>query len=85
MNSEARIVASEFLHRLVSLAAPRGKRRGFSNEPEMTERLKETYPPKTVEAIHGVIRLINLSNFFGNTEDRVLHALSFGLLGGTKK
>jgi hypothetical protein len=85
MNSEACIVASEFLHRLVSLAAPRGKSRGFSYEPEMTERLKETYPPETVEAVHGVIRMINLSNLFGNTVDRVLHALSFGLLGGTKK
>ena len=85
MNSEACIVASEFLHRLVSLAAPRGKSRGFSYEPEMTERLKETYPPETVEAVHGVMRMINLSNLFGNTVDRVLYALSFSLLGGDKK
>ena len=54
-------------------------------DPEMTDRLKDSYPPETVEAIHGVIRMINLSNLFGNTVDRVLHALSFGLLGGTKK
>ena len=51
----------------------------------MAERLKETYPPETVEALYAVMGMINLSNLFGNTVDRVLHALSFGLLGGTKK
>ena len=54
-------------------------------DPEMTDRLKETYPPETVEAIYAVMRMINLSNLFGNTVDRVLHVLSFGLLGGDKK
>ncbi|OQB42714.1 MAG: Carboxymuconolactone decarboxylase family protein [Candidatus Hydrogenedentes bacterium ADurb.Bin179] len=54
-------------------------------DPEMTDRLKETYPPETVESIYAVMRMINLSNLFGNTVDRVLYALSFSLLGGDKK
>ncbi len=85
MNSEARILEPGFLHRLLSPVAPSGKSGDYSYDPEMLDRLRETYPPEMVEAINAVMRMINLSNLFGNTVDWVLYALSFGLLGGDKK
>lgn len=54
-------------------------------DPETLARLNETYPPETVEAIHAVMRMINLNNLCGNTFDRLLHTITFGILGGEKK
>jgi len=54
-------------------------------DPEVTDRFKAAYSPEMAEGIYAVMRMINLNNLFGNTVDRVLHALSFGLLGGQKK
>ena len=53
-------------------------------EADAVARLDEAYPPETVAAINATITLINFNNLCGNTFDRTLHLLSFGLLGGGK-
>lgn len=57
---------------------------GGNPDPEAIKRLNDTYPPEMVSAINLAIRFINFNNLFGNTVDRILHAVSFGLLGGGK-
>lgn len=57
---------------------------GGAPDPEAVKRLNDAYPPEMVSAINLAIRFINFNNLFGNTVDRILHAVSFGLLGGGK-
>lgn len=57
---------------------------GGDPTPEAIQKLAATYPPETVIAINTAIRFINFNNLFGNTVDRLLYTLSFGLLGGMK-
>lgn len=57
---------------------------GGSPDPEAVKRLNDAYPPETAAAINLAIRFINFNNLFGNTVDRILYGVSFGLLGGGK-
>ncbi len=54
-------------------------------DPEATARLKESYSPEIIEAIHAVMRMINFNNLCGNTFDRLLHFVTLGLFGGGEK
>lgn len=57
---------------------------GGNPGPEAVARLNEAYPPETAAAIETAIRFINFNNLAGNTWDKLLHTVSFGLLGGGK-
>ena len=57
---------------------------GGNPDPETLARLNEAYPPETAAAIQTAIRFINFNNLAGNTWDKLLHTVSFGLLGGGK-
>ena len=54
---------------------------GASPEPEMVQKLEETYGPEKSVAIHLMLRMIRLGNLLGNTFDYVLYRVSFGKLG----
>jgi AhpD family alkylhydroperoxidase len=45
---------------------------------EAVDRLKGTYGPEKVEAIHLMLRMIRLGNLVGNTWDYLLYRISFG-------
>ena len=46
-------------------------------DQEAVDRLRETYGPKKVEAIHLMLRMIRLGNLLGNTWDYLLYRISF--------
>jgi AhpD family alkylhydroperoxidase len=45
------------------------------------EKLQDTYGAETSQHIRTLLRAIHFANLFGNSCDRLLHALSFGRLG----
>jgi AhpD family alkylhydroperoxidase len=47
-------------------------------DQEAVARLKDTYGPEKVEAIHLMLRMIRLGNLVGNTWDYLLYRISFG-------
>jgi len=47
-------------------------------DQEAVDRLKETYGPEKVEAIHLMLHMIRLGNLVGNTWDYLLYLISFG-------
>ena len=47
-------------------------------DPEIVEKLKETYGSEKVEAINMMLRMIRLGNLLGNTWDYLLYLISFG-------
>jgi len=47
-------------------------------DPEIVEKLKETYGSENVEAINIMLRMIRLGNLLGNTWDYLLYRISFG-------
>ena len=47
-------------------------------DQEAVDRLKETYGPGKVEAIHLMLRMIRLGNLVGNTWDYLFYCISFG-------
>ena len=47
-------------------------------EPEVVDKLKETYGSEKVDAIHLMLRMIRLGNLLGNTWDYLLYQMSFG-------
>jgi AhpD family alkylhydroperoxidase len=47
-------------------------------DQEGVDRLRETYGPEKVEAIHLMLRMIRLGNLLGNTWDYLLYRISFG-------
>ena len=47
-------------------------------DQEAVERLRETYGPDKVEAVHLMLRMIRLGNLLGNTWDYLLYRISFG-------
>jgi len=47
-------------------------------DQEAVDRLKETYGPEKVEAIHLMLRMIRLGNLLGNSWDYLLYRMSFG-------
>jgi AhpD family alkylhydroperoxidase len=47
-------------------------------DPEVVEKLKETYSSEKMEAINMMLRMIRLGNLLGNTWDYLLYRISFG-------
>ena len=47
-------------------------------DQEAVDRLRETYGPEKVEAIHLMLHMIRLGNLLGNTWDYLLYRISFG-------
>ena len=82
LSREADAVPEE--ERVAVLYAQHWAESGGNPEPEAMQQLEAAYPPERVEAINLTIRFINFNNLFGNTTDRLLYAVSFGLLGGGK-
>lgn len=54
---------------------------GARPDPEMVQKLEETYGPEKSAAIHVMLRMIRLGNLLGNTFDYCLYRISFGKLG----
>ena len=50
-------------------------------DPEVTQRLLDTYGPAQTEAIYLALRMIRMGNLLGNSGDALLYYLSFGRLG----
>lgn len=50
-------------------------------EPDMRDRLIETYGPAQADRIELVLRMIRLGNLSGNSVDAVLYRLPFGRFG----
>ncbi|NPV87252.1 MAG: carboxymuconolactone decarboxylase family protein [Anaerolineae bacterium] len=53
-------------------------------DPQMEERLEESYGAETAQAIHIILRMIRMGNLLGNTLDAVLFHLSGGHVGLTE-
>lgn len=54
-------------------------------DPEARETTEHVYGANTLERIEVVLRIIRIGNLVGNTLDYILHRLSFGRWGGTRK
>jgi len=53
-------------------------------DPEVVQKLVETYGQEKAAAIDIILRMIRAGNLMGNTADYLLFRLSFGLIGARK-
>lgn len=54
-------------------------------DPEIVQKLVETYGEEKAAAIDIILRMIRAGNLMGNTADYLLYRLSFGLIGAGRR